>query len=128
MLGYWVVGLLELGGAGGCAPQFAANWVPQGLEKRGAMGKQYDHLWPQVASFENLLLAWRKAAKGKRSKASVASSSTIGRATCCRLRDDLRSGANQPGAYDSFQIHEPKRRLISAAPFRDRVITMPCAR
>ena len=49
------------------------------------MGKQYDHLWPQVASFENLLLAWREAAKGKRSKASVASSSTIGRATCCNF-------------------------------------------
>ena len=24
--------------------------------------------------------------------------------------------------YDSFYIHEPKRRLISAAPFRDRVV------
>ena len=27
-----------------------------------------------------------------------------------------------PGAYDSFYIHDPKRRLISAAPFRDRVV------
>ena len=28
----------------------------------------------------------------------------------------------RPGPYASFTIHEPKRRLISAAPFRDRVV------
>ena len=28
----------------------------------------------------------------------------------------------RPGGYQSFHIHEPKRRLISAAPFRDRVV------
>ena len=28
----------------------------------------------------------------------------------------------RPGPYASFNIHEPKRRLISAAPFRDRVV------
>jgi hypothetical protein len=28
----------------------------------------------------------------------------------------------RPGAYTSFWIHEPKRRLISAAPFRDRIV------
>jgi RNA-directed DNA polymerase len=28
----------------------------------------------------------------------------------------------RPGPYDSFYIHDPKHRLISAAPFRDRVV------
>ena len=28
----------------------------------------------------------------------------------------------RPGPYASFHIHEPKKRLISAAPFRDRVV------
>jgi hypothetical protein len=32
------------------------------------------------------------------------------------------SGHYRPGSYESFFIHEPKRRLISAAPFRDRVV------
>jgi hypothetical protein len=32
------------------------------------MSQRYDHLWPQVTTFENLLLAWRKAARGKRSR------------------------------------------------------------
>lgn len=86
------------------------------------MSKRYDHLWPQVASFDNLLLAYRKAARGKRSKPSVASFEYDLEGNLLQLRDELRSGAYRPGAYDSFHIHEPKRRLISAAPFRDRVV------
>ncbi len=38
-----------------------------------------------------------------------------------RLQDDLTSHAYTPGPYRTFTIHEPKERLISAAPFRDRV-------
>ena len=38
------------------------------------------------------------------------------------LRNELVAGTYRPGAYTSFWIHEPKRRLISAAPFRDRVV------
>ena len=38
------------------------------------------------------------------------------------LQEELQGGAYRPGPYDSFHIHEPKRRLISAAPFRDRVV------
>ncbi|QLQ06581.1 MAG: hypothetical protein HZY76_11395 [Anaerolineae bacterium] len=36
------------------------------------MGKRYYHLWSEVASFDNLLLALRKASLGKRNKASIA--------------------------------------------------------
>jgi hypothetical protein len=38
------------------------------------------------------------------------------------LQNDLAQQTYQPGAYYNFYIHEPKRRLISAAPFRDRVV------
>lgn len=38
------------------------------------------------------------------------------------LQQELEDGSYRPGAYASFYIHEPKRRLISAAPFRDRVV------
>jgi RNA-directed DNA polymerase len=34
----------------------------------------------------------------------------------------LCSGSYRPGEYTHFYIHEPKRRRISAAPFRDRVV------
>lgn len=39
-----------------------------------------------------------------------------------RLREEMLSGAYRPGAYRSFLVREPKRRLVSAAPFRDRVL------
>ena len=37
------------------------------------------------------------------------------------LHRALSDQTYQPGKYVHFYIHEPKRRLISAAPFRDRV-------
>ncbi len=39
-----------------------------------------------------------------------------------RLRRELLDGSYRPGQYRAFVIHEPKRRVISAAPFRDRVV------
>lgn len=35
------------------------------------MSKPYRHLWRDITSFENLLLAFHKAARGKRSKPGV---------------------------------------------------------
>ncbi|MEW5989219.1 MAG: reverse transcriptase/maturase family protein [Chloroflexota bacterium] len=40
----------------------------------------------------------------------------------CQLQVELRQQTYHPGGYHSFFIHDPKRRLISAAPFRDRVV------
>jgi len=39
-----------------------------------------------------------------------------------QLRQELAAKRYRPGPYTSFYIHDPKRRLISAAPFRDRVV------
>ena len=39
-----------------------------------------------------------------------------------RLQRELRDGSYQPGAYRRFLIRDPKPRLISAAPFRDRIV------
>lgn len=39
-----------------------------------------------------------------------------------RLQRELRSHAYRPGTYRPFWITEPKTRMISAAPFRDRVV------
>ncbi|NUN51694.1 MAG: RNA-dependent DNA polymerase [Planctomycetaceae bacterium] len=38
------------------------------------------------------------------------------------LRDELLAGTWRPGGYRSFVVVNPKRRLVSAAPFRDRVV------
>lgn len=86
------------------------------------MVKRFGDLYPAVTSFEDLYLAYRKAAKGKRGQALVATFEFNLEANLCRLQDELAGQTYRPGAYTSFYIRDPKRRLISAAPFRDRVV------
>ncbi len=79
-------------------------------------------MYTQLCSFENLYLAYRKARKGKRGRPATAAFEYDQEAELLRLHEELVSESWQPGAYHSFFIHDPKRRLISAAPFRDRVV------
>ena len=39
-----------------------------------------------------------------------------------RLERELRSGCYQPGRYKTIEVRDPKHRVVSAAPFRDRVV------
>jgi len=84
--------------------------------------KTYKHLYPEVCSFQNLLRAYRKARRGKRLKPAVAEFDIDLEKNLFQLRDELRRMMYEPGEYRDFIVHEPKERLISAAPFRDRVV------
>jgi RNA-directed DNA polymerase len=75
-----------------------------------------------VAAWDNLLAAWRQAARGKRRHTSVAHFEHRMANRLLGLRQALLDGTYRPGAYTHFTIREPKRRVISAAPFRDRVV------
>jgi len=75
-----------------------------------------------VTEFTNLESAFRKAARGKRKRQSVAAFEEQLGFHLSRLQAELQEGSYQPGRYVNFYIHDPKRRLISAAPFRDRVV------
>lgn len=79
-------------------------------------------MYAQLCSWDNLLLAYRRASKGKRGKPAVATFEYRLEDNLLRLQQDLRAQTYCPGAYVSFYVHDPKRRLISAAPFRDRVV------
>lgn len=79
-------------------------------------------MYQQLHSWENLLLAYRKASKGKRGHANVAEFEYRLEDNLLELQHELRAKTYAPGKYHSFYIHDPKKRLISAAPFRDRVI------
>jgi RNA-directed DNA polymerase len=81
-----------------------------------------DALWKQVIAFDNLWLAYRKTARGKRGLPAAASFELELEVNLIHLHQDLIQGAYQPGPYISFYIHDPKHRLISAARFRDRVV------
>ena len=86
--------------------------------------KTYRNLYPQIWDFENLYLAYRKARKGKRGKEPAAAFEQVQEKELLALQDELRAKTYTPGPYHSFYIHEPKHRLISAAPFRDRVVAL----
>ncbi len=79
-------------------------------------------MYAQIASWPNLLLAFRKAAKGKRGQPNVAAFEHRLEDNLLQLQRELHDKSYRPGAYVNFYIHDPKRRLISAAPFHDRVI------
>ena len=81
-----------------------------------------DILFPHVTTWENLLLAYRKASRGKRGRPAAASFEFQIADRLLALQDELQTGTYRPGDYRHFFIHEPKRRKISAAPFRDRVV------
>jgi retron-type reverse transcriptase len=84
--------------------------------------KTYKNLYPAVWEWQNVYLAYCKARRGKRRRHPVAAFEYDQEENLIRLQKELQEQSYQPGAYHSFYIHEPKRRLISAAPFRDRVV------
>ncbi len=79
-------------------------------------------MWHELCSWENLLLAYRRASRGKRGHPGAAAFEHRLEDNLARLRRELLARTYGPGGYVSFTIHEPKRRRISAAPFRDRVV------
>ncbi len=81
-----------------------------------------DGLFDRLVSFENLELAARRAQRGKRRKRDVATFELRRENEVLRLQDELRTGRYRHGRYYQFRIFEPKERVISKAPFRDRVM------
>jgi len=78
-------------------------------------------LQEQLSTWENLWQAYQHAARGKRGRVTTATFELYLADHLLMLQQELKEQTYQPGQYHSFFIHEPKKRLISAAPFRDRV-------
>ncbi len=83
--------------------------------------KTYKNLYPQICSFESLYQAYREARRGKRERPAVANFEFDLDANLLKLQAELQTQTYQPGKYRNFYIYEPKQRLVSAAPFRDRI-------
>ena len=79
-------------------------------------------MFEELCGWDNLLLAYQRASKGKRGQPNVAAFEYRLEENLLDLQQELVASAYRPGGYTSFHIHEPKKRLISAAPFRDRVV------
>ena len=84
--------------------------------------KRYGNLWPHIIEFENLYRAAAKAQKGKRFQPNVLKFNFNLCSEIKQLQRELIHHTYCPGPYYTFEISDPKRRLISAAPYRDRVV------
>lgn len=84
--------------------------------------KRVGNLWPQVSDFDNLYAASRQAQQGKRFRSSVLAFNHHLEDELHQLQYELDQFIYEPGAYRTFRIMDPKPRLISAAPYRDRVV------
>ena len=88
----------------------------------GFQVKRAGGLWGTLTSWANLSLALQRAAAGKRGRPDVAAFLLEWEPRLVQLKRELIAHAYTPGPYRTFPIREPKPRLISAAPFRDRVV------
>jgi len=79
-------------------------------------------IFESICSFPALVAAAGRAARGKRDRACVARFMWDLEPEVMQLEDELRSEAYRPRPAETFWIHDPKRRLISVADFRDRVV------
>ncbi len=84
--------------------------------------KRYGYLFDKITSFENFLEAARKAQQGKRFKESTARFNLELEFELLQLQKELREKTYQIGEYKQFYIFDPKKRPISALPYRDRVV------
>jgi retron-type reverse transcriptase len=84
--------------------------------------KRYGDLWTEITDFKNLLAAAHQAQHGKRFRDNVLRFNYNLETELFRLQNELLSHTYHPGSYKTFNVKEPKARLISAAPYRDRVV------
>lgn len=86
------------------------------------MPRRHDNLFPQIATFQALRIAARTAIKGKRKKAGAAAFQFGLERELLRLEHELQNGTYKTGRYIEIELKRPKHRIVSAAPFRDRVV------
>lgn len=85
--------------------------------------KRVGNLFTRITGFDNLLKATRLASRGgKKFKASIARFLLNQEKEILQLQRELQTKTYCPRCYRQFTIHDPKKRTISVADFRDRVV------
>lgn len=84
--------------------------------------KRFGNLFEPVTGYGNLTKAFRLALKGCGPTSAACRFFFHLEPELLRLQKELRTGAYRPGPYRTFKIRDPKARVISVAPFRERVV------
>jgi RNA-directed DNA polymerase len=86
------------------------------------MPKRHDDLFRRIANFGAIRAAARSAVCGKRKKPGASAFFANLESELLRLERELQDGTYRPGRYVEIKVYDPKERIVSAAPFRDRVV------
>ena len=84
--------------------------------------KTYDVLYPEIYSKKNLILAWKKARKGKTKKNYVIEFEKNLADNLKLLHYELKHQYYKPKPLITFILRDPKTRKISKSDFRDRIV------
>lgn len=79
-------------------------------------------LFSKITALNNLTIAYKNAIKQKRFQKSILSFEKNLGSNLLRVQKQLRNKTYRHGSYNFFTIYEPKKREISAAPFKDRIV------
>jgi len=91
-------------------------------KKKGNNVKRINNIYKKIYDFENLYLAYLSARKGKKYRQDVLQFSAHLEENLIQIQNELIWKTYKVGKYRQFYIHEPKKRLIMALPFKDRVV------
>ena len=83
--------------------------------------KRFTGLFERVVAWPNLLRAARNARRGKLHRPAVERFEFRREWELLDLQRELGTGTYRPGPFRTHRVTRPKPRLISAAPYRDRV-------
>jgi len=86
------------------------------------MAKTYTGIYDKISSFNNLVLAWKKARKHKTKKAYVIEFEANLRENLIKLHEELKNQTYRPKPLVNFIVKDPKTRKISKSDFRDRIV------
>ncbi len=86
------------------------------------MIKKRSNLFARIVEFENLHTAYLGARVCKRYRSSILKFGYKLEENLLALRRELSSKTYKHGGYREFVVTESKKRIIKAAPFRDRVV------
>lgn len=89
---------------------------------QGFLFMETKSLYEQIYDFKNLLLAWRKARKGKTKMLYVKEFEKDLWKSLFELQKELKNETYFPKPLKTFVLRDPKTRIISKSDFRDRII------
>lgn len=86
------------------------------------MGKKHKRLYEQIICEDNLQKAFIRASDGKKSSRGFLIFNEFAQSKLVKLNQELTNKTWLPQPYRVFTIYEPKKRLIGAPLFQDRIV------